>query len=230
MSRVLLLVPSALALGLAVFSGSAGSHEDHRGSRNGARTVYAFPVAPPGSYNLPPIMRAAGGPVLDETGRRHELAELLSARTTVFAFVYTRCGDVCPTATLDMSQLQDLAAKDQRLSNVVRLITMSFDPEHDTPEVMRAFAGQWRSGNRAAPEWLFLTGPDRQTVEPLLAAYNQRVDRGPETGSRNGLINHVFRAFLIDEDGLIRNIYSLDFLDPNLVLNDVRTLLEERLR
>jgi hypothetical protein len=38
----------------------------------------------------------------------------------------------------------------------------------------------------------------------------------------------VFRAFLIDKAGLIRNIYSLDFFDPELVLNDVRTILMEK--
>ena len=56
--------------------------------------------------------------MFDEAGRRHDLGDLLHGRTTVLAFVYTRCGDICPTATLDMSQLQDLAAKDRRLSCV----------------------------------------------------------------------------------------------------------------
>ena len=60
-----------------------------------------------------------------------------------------------------MSQLQDLAAKDRRVSRRMRLVTISFDPEHDTPQTMRDYAAQFRSAAAAAPEWLFLTAPDR---------------------------------------------------------------------
>ena len=61
----------------------------------------------------------------------------------------------------------------------------------------------------------------------MLAAYNQHVSAKPEAASPGGALSHIFRAFLIDRAGLIRNIYSLDFFDPELVLNDVRTLLLE---
>jgi cytochrome oxidase Cu insertion factor (SCO1/SenC/PrrC family) len=126
-----------------------------------------------------------------------------------------------------MSRLQDLAAKDGRLSGRMRLATMSFDPEHDTPEVMRDYAAGWRSAAQASPEWFFLTAPDQETIAPMLAAYHQRVGRKRDPVSSGGPLNHIFRAFLVDREGLIRNIYSLDFFDPALVLNDVRTLLLE---
>ena len=105
---------------------------------------------------------------------------------------------------------------------------MSLDAEHDTPEVMREFAAQWRSGDRASPEWLFLTATDRDAIAPVLAAYNQRIDRKPDPASPGGPLNHIFRAFLIDDEGLIRNIYSFEFFEPKLVLNDVHSLLIER--
>ena len=150
MSCALLLVtPVALALAMAP-PAPAAAHEGHK-PRAGVREPYAFPIATPGTYRLPPIKRAAGGSVLDETGRRHDLVDLVRGRTTVLSFIYTRCGDVCPTATLDLSQLQDLAGQDRRLRGRMRLITMSLDVEHDTPEVMREFAAQWRSGDRASP-------------------------------------------------------------------------------
>jgi protein SCO1/2 len=221
-----LLFSAALALAPTAFPGAALAHEGHKPSAS-VRAAYAFPIAAPGSYRLPPIKRAAGGVVLDETGRRHDLADLVRGRTTVLAFIYTRCGDVCPTATLEMSQLQDLAAKDRRSAGRMRLITMSFDPEHDTPGIMREHAAHWRSAQPGAPEWLFLTAPDGETLAPVLAAYNQTVDRKPDSASAGGPLHHIFRAFLIDREGLIRNIYSLDFFDPKLVLNDVRTLLLE---
>ncbi len=216
----------AFVLSLALLASGAAAHEGHNPPSDAAPS-YAFPIAKPGTYSLPPIKSAGSGRVLDENGRRHELAELLRGRATVLAFIYTRCSDVCPTATLDMSRLQDLAAKDPDISRRMRLVTMSFDPEHDTPPVMREFAQQWRSAARMGPEWLFLTALDRETLAPVLAAYNQPVTVKRDAGSPGGPLHHMFRAFLIDGRAQVRNIYSLDFFDPQLVLNDVRTLLME---
>jgi protein SCO1/2 len=217
----------ALALSLAV-AGGAGAHEGHKPPPDaGAAASYAFPIPKPGSYNLPPIKPAGGGPVLDETGRPHELADLLRGRATVLAFIYTRCGDICPTATLQMSLLQDLAAKQRGVSERMRLATMSFDPGYDTPAVMAEHAAHWRSQARGAPEWLFLTAPDRESLAPVLSAYNQSLGPKADPASPTGPLQHIFRAFLVDAQGRIRNIYSLDFFDPKLVLNDVETLLLE---
>jgi cytochrome oxidase Cu insertion factor (SCO1/SenC/PrrC family) len=85
----------------------------------------------------------------------------------------------------------------------------------------------WRSQQSQAPEWRFLTAPDREALAPLLAAYDQSIGRKPDKNSPSGPLYHIFRAFLIDRSGKIRNIYSLDFLDPKLVLTDVKTLLLE---
>ena len=69
-----------------------------------------------------------------------------------------------------------------------------------------------------------LTAADQASLAPLLAAYDQRVDRKPlPEGSPNAL-SHLFRGFLVDPAKRIRNIYSLDFFDPALVLTDVRSL------
>ncbi|ACL56227.1 SCO family protein [Methylobacterium nodulans] len=217
--------PLALGALVAVSLAHEGRH-DTGGSGPGREAAYAFPLAAPGTYRLPPIKRAAGGAVLDEAGRPHDLLrDVLQGRTTVLALIYTRCGDACPLATADMARLQDLAAQDRPLSRRMQLVTLSFDPEHDTPAVMHAFAQAWRSPDRDAPAWRFLTAPDRAALAPVLAAYGQRVDRKPEGTASGGPLNHLFRAFLIDADGQIRNIYSLDFFDPGLVLNDVRSLL-----
>jgi cytochrome oxidase Cu insertion factor (SCO1/SenC/PrrC family) len=217
------VIPGAALLAALLAMGGAAAHEEHRASSHAAADGYAF-VPAPGSYRLPPIREAGGGPVLDEQGAAHDLARLLAGRITVMAFIYTRCGDACPTATLQMSLLQDAAAR-AGVSGRMRLVSMSFDPDHDTPEVMAQHALQWRSADRRAPEWLFLTGSGGQSLAPILAAYNQSVLAKPDGQSAAGPLSHIFRAFLVDREGRIRNIYSLDFFDPRLILNDVRTLL-----
>ncbi|KMO33458.1 electron transporter SenC [Methylobacterium variabile] len=198
------------------------AHEGH-GHPPRAEAGAPFPIPEPGSYRLPPIKPAGGGRVLDEAGRPRDLLDDARAGgVTVLALIYTRCGDVCPLASADMARLQDLAARDPAAARRMRLVTLSFDPEHDTPEVMRSFAAAWRSADPAAPAWAFLTAPGRAELAPILAAYGQRVDAGPD-----GSLSHLFRAFLIDSGGRVRNIYSLDFFEPALVLADIRTLLLE---
>jgi protein SCO1 len=196
----------------------------------GSSTGYAFALPEPGSYRLPAIRPVVGGTVLDEWGRGHDLTDFLQGRVTVLAFMYTRCGDLCPTATLQLSLLQDLVAKDQRLAQRMHLVSMSFDPDHDTPEVLAEYAAAWRSSEPGAPEWLFLTAPDRSALTPVLAAYGQAVSAKPDPDAAGGPLYHIFRAFLIDPSGQIRNIYSLDFLDPDLVLTDIRTLIIDQER
>lgn len=220
-----------IASSVAAMAHDARSHKSPVDAPGNLSAAYAFPLPEPGSYELPPIMRAAGGRVLDERSVTHDLADMLRGRITILAFIYTRCGDICPTASFQLSLLQDLAAKSPEIAKRMQLLSMSFDPEYDTPAVMAEQAKIWRSPKKEAPQWRFLTAPDRVTLTPLLIAYNQSVGPKPDKASATGPLYHIFRAFLIDRSGQVRNIYSLDFLDPNLVMTDVKTLiLEERSR
>ena len=169
------------------------------------------------------IKAAANGVVLDQTGTRHDMRDLLAGHLTFLAFVYTRCGDICPLATMRLSQLRDLAGSLD--GGKLRLITMSFDPDHDTPERMAEFAKSWLDGNdHQRTPWLFLTAPSRASIEPLLAGYNQPLAPKADKNGAFQPIRHLMRVFLIDEKARIRNIYSPDFLDPRLMLNDLLTL------
>ena len=230
MSSRTVFIGAMLAALLAAEPGAAhdGAHEgSDQGRVSGPADNYVFALPEPGSYRLPAIRQAAGGPVLDENGQAHDLADLVRGQVSVLAFIYTQCAEVCPTATLRLAQLHDIAAADPAVLARLRIITMSFDPEHDTAAVMGEYAEQWR-GDAGAPEWLFLTASDSVSLAPILAAYDQTVGPSPDPNDETGQLNHVLRVFLIDAEGKVRNIYSLDFLDANLVLGDVRTLLRER--
>lgn len=107
----------------------------------------------------------------------------------------------------------------------MHLVSMSCDPDHDTAEVLAEYAAGWRSDEAGAPEWLFLKASDRNALAPILDAYGQTVSAKPAPDTAGGPLYHIFRAFLIDASGQIRNIYSLDFPDPDLVLTDIQTLI-----
>jgi cytochrome oxidase Cu insertion factor (SCO1/SenC/PrrC family) len=188
------------------------------------RFAYAPPAA--GSYRLPVIKPAGGGAVLDATGAPRQLRGLMDGRVTVLSFIYTRCSDAhgCPLATAVLHELRARAAGDAALSARMRLLTMSFDVAHDRPAVLAKYGSRART--TPGPEWHFVVPTNERQRDAILEAYGQ-VLRAPAPGG--GGPSHLLRVYLIDRHGRIRNIYGLDFLDPRLLLNDVRTLvLEER--
>lgn len=222
-----LLSTVAVYLCIMAFALQTAAHDGHHHGRKPSpapASRYAFALPEPGTYRLPPIRAAAGGRVVKENGAVAELAGLLRGRITVFSFIYTRCADICPAATMQLAQLRELARSHPELDGRLRLVSMSFDPGHDTPAVMAEYGSWWRNPDDGGSDWLFLTTQDQQMLQTTLIAYAQAVAPKPDPKDPTGGLNHILRVFLIDEAGVIRNIYSMDFLDPNLVLTDIRTL------
>ena len=185
----------------------------------------------PGTYRLPVIKTAADGALLDSAGQSVRLAELTHGRITVMSIIYTRCAaaKACPYATGVLLQLHRESDEDAELAQNLRLVSMSFDPQNDTPARMADFA-RMASRRPAAAPWHFVTTKSPAELQPILAAYGQTVTRKENPADPTGPLNHTLRVFLLDPQGRIRNIYNSDTLDPRLVLADVRTLLLEQNR
>lgn len=180
-----------------------------------------FPAPQPGTYQLPPIAAAADAPYLDSQGARGTLHTLFADRITLLSFIYTECDDVngCPLATFVLGQLAKRLAADPRIGPRLRLISYSFDPAHDTPDVLEQYAKPFRP---PGVNWNFVTAPDSASLAPTLAAYQQSIRR---TGGR--AYAHILRVFLIDSERRVRNIYSPAFLHADSVAADIETLLLE---
>lgn len=192
---------------------------------------YDYDIPLPGSYSLPVIKRAADGILLSAKGKPVELRELTHGRITVLSFIYTRCAasKACPYATAVLGQLHELSAKDKSLTSNLRLVSISFDPEYDTPQRLASYSENVRETNSGC-EWHFVTARSRTDLEPVLAAYDQAVDKRPSESDPQGPLYHTLRVFLIDREGRIRNIYSSSTLDRRLIVADVKTLLLEEAR
>lgn len=189
---------------------------------------YDYDPPVPGSYTLPVVKAAADGALLDSDGKSLNLRELTHGRVTVLSFIYTRCaaGKACPYATGVLNQLHLRSREDQTLAKNMRLVSMSFDPEYDTPQRLAAYSEAVRE-EKSGCEWRFATAKSRAELESILVAYGQTVDKRPNLTDPQGPLYHILRVFLIDREGRIRNIYSSGTLDPRLVLTDVKTLLLE---
>ncbi len=186
---------------------------------------YEAPEA--GSYRLPPLQNAADGEVVKASGETARLHDLYGDKLVLLSFIYSTCNDVngCPLATAVLARIKSRLDKQPEVAAQLRLISLSFDPEHDTPEVMRLYGNNFARG---ALEWTFLTTDSEQTLAPVLEAYGQSVmPEYDEQGEITGGLSHILRVVLIDRDKRIRNIYSVSFLHPDLLINDVKTLLLE---
>ena len=105
----------------------------------------AGPQPPPSFGTVPEFS------LTERSGRPVTRADLLG-RVSVVNFFYTRCADTCPLQSAHLARLQaELGGAPD-----VQLISVSVDPEHDTPAVLAAYAVQFQADPR---RWLFLTGP-----------------------------------------------------------------------
>lgn len=183
-----------------------------------------FQAPPAGSYALPVLGDAGDGAVIQSDGEPLRLHNLMGDRYVLLSFIYTQCGDLngCPLATFVTSKVQQAVANNTVLRDKVRFLSLSFDPENDTPKRMRSYG---KSFQQEGFDWRFITTDSRAALNPILAAYNQSVLREvDEDGNENGTISHILRVFLIDKNRQLRNIYSTSFLHPTTVLNDIETL------
>ena len=193
----------------------------------GRTDEYDYDAPNPGTYDLPVLQDASNGTVVAPDGKPVQLHTLLDGRVAILSFIYTRCSDprACLRASGVLSQLQQLSRQDKSVANKLQLITLSFDPGYDTPEVMERY-GRVFSRHDGGADWMFLTTRSYDELRPLLAAYGQRVDKRTKP-SALGPYQHTLRVYLIDSQKRIRNIYSYGLLDPRLVMADVKTLLLE---
>jgi cytochrome c peroxidase len=178
----------------------------------------------PGTYQLPPLGNAVDGKVRDSEGKATSLHELLDDKLILLGFIYTHCPDVngCPLASYVMKQVQARLVEIPELRDRVRLISLSFDPELDTPEAMRKYSHHFK---RKDFDWRFLTTDTEADVLPILDGYGQfRARYYNPDGSYSGSMSHVLRVYLIDREKKIRNIYSAGFLHADTVVNDLNTL------
>lgn len=124
----------------------------------------------------PPPLLKAGEPVpdftmTDQDGRTRKLSEL-RGKIVVLTFVYTRCPmpDFCPLMDRKFNELAEhLAAFPDRAAGV-RLISLSFDPDHDTPDVLRKHAAL---RGAQPPLWTYAvaTRPELAKIAPRLGLF-----------------------------------------------------------
>jgi protein SCO1/2 len=154
--------------------------------------------------------------LIDAAGKPFDLASL-KGKVVLVSFVYTTCTGVCPATTQSIVRIQNVLKETKLWGTSVAFVSITLDPKRDTPEVLRDYARNFRADPAA---WHFLTGSPEK-VQAVIAAWGMWARTGP-----TGTLDHPSRVFLLDPKGHQREIYSLEFLKPETVLEDVRGLLK----
>jgi protein SCO1/2 len=145
-------------------------------------------------------------------------SEQLAGKIWIADFIFTTCPGPCPIISTRMSELQKPLAKSD-----VHLVSVSVDPEKDTPEVLRAYADKLRL---QPLRWDFLTGSRAAIYSLSRDGFKLGVSDGSE---EEGVPVHSTRFVLVDRRGTIRGYY--DALAPDAVtklLADTNHLLREQ--
>ena len=156
----------------------------------------------------------------DEGGKPLKLSGY-RGKYVVFTFIYTRCPlpDYCPRMDKFFAAIQREVALRPRLKPAIRLLSISFDPDFDTPATLTAHA---RKAAADPALWRFATAP-RKDVDAFGAVLGLTVLR---EGPKGETITHNLRTVLMDPNGNLVKIYSGNEWSPDGVIGDLEALIK----
>jgi protein SCO1 len=139
---------------------------------------------------------------VDEAGRPWRPADA-AGRAVVLTFIDTRCPlpTSCPLITRYLREVQQLVAGRDDLRGRVLLVSVSFDPAFDTPEVLRQYA-EANGADRST--WTFVSA-EQDEVERYAGRFGVAIIRNPD---READVRHTLRTAIVGPDGTIVKIYS----------------------
>jgi protein SCO1/2 len=144
----------------------------------------------------------------------------LRGRVVVIDFIFTSCPDVCPLLTEQLGALRKQLPARANLS----LVSFSVDPEHDTPERLKAFANQHGAN---VDRWWFLTGPLEEVRAVVTRGFKQAMEAQPVKPGTARNVLHGTHFVLVDGQGEIRGFFANDAEGQAALRAGVLALLPE---
>ncbi len=183
------------ALGLMVFPALAPAHE--------AQDAKPLPVIGP----APPFA------LTSQDGKSVALTDL-RGKVLAVTFIYTGCPDICPLITQKMVGVQN--ALGAEFGAKIAFVSITLDPEHDTPAVLKDYAKFWGAKPNG---WMFLTG-SLAAVHDVTRRYGVFFAK-----KEDGSVDHTQLTTLIDADGQMRVQYIGWRFNPDEFRRDLRSLV-----
>jgi protein SCO1/2 len=158
-------------------------------------------------------------PLTNQDGKRVHLHQY-RGETLLLTFIYTRCPlpDYCPLLSRNFAKILDELNRDPALAASTHLLSISIDPEYDTPAVLRRYGLECAGKSSGMPfeRWEFASGTPEQ-VRQVAEFF------GLSYWSDRGQIVHALVTALIGPDGKVRKLYRGNQWQPAEVLSDLRS-------
>jgi protein SCO1/2 len=154
--------------------------------------------------------------LVDQEGRTRKLPDWRGKALAV-TFVYTRCPlpDFCPLMDRRFADLQRAIRADRRLAERTHLVSISFDPARDTPDVIRTHATM----RGADPQiWSYLTGT-KAAIDHVTSRFGVSTIDEKDTAQS---ITHNLRTAIVDPQGRLVKVYSGNEWTVDAILADLR--------
>jgi len=154
--------------------------------------------------------------LLDQDGKRFS-SKSLRGKVVALDFIFTTCTDVCPLFTAHFAQLQKTLKNRQRADFF--LVSITTDPEVDSPKVLKSYAQRYGADFAA---WAFLTGTETE-LKKAWDGFGVRVIR-----KGRGLVQHTSLTTVIDPQGIRRFNFLGEKWQLKELERDVMTLLDKK--
>jgi protein SCO1/2 len=151
----------------------------------------------------------------DQQGRKIDKAAF-AGKNLILTFIFTRCPipDFCPRMSANFSELEKSISANPALKSDVRLLSVSIDPEFDTPAVLTEYATKYDAADSGV--WSFATGSASETaaLTKAFAVYTEQA---------GGTIEHGLCTAWIGPDGVVREIWRGNFWTPAEIMGALKS-------
>jgi protein SCO1/2 len=161
---------------------------------------------------------------LNQDSVKVQFPKIIKDKITVLAMVYTHCPDICPMTTHNMQLVQQRLTDD--LKDKVRFVVISFDPNRDTPSILKKFA---EIRDITFDKWTLLSGDEQNTKEVMLKFGVKAIPSDSsydDYGELSYNVIHTDRISLIDQEGKLRSNYKGSTVNLDMILEDIKYLGE----
>jgi len=162
--------------------------------------------------------------LVNQDGKRIHLAQY-RGKTLLLTFVYTRCPqpDQCTLMSNNFAVIDRESQKQPELYQKTHLLSISFDPDYDTPKVLRSYGASHteRYSEESFQHWEFATGSSDE-VKGVAQFFGMRYYHDTESGQDQ--VIHSLRTAVINPEGKLVKLYRGNEWKPEEVIADLKSL------
>lgn len=178
-----------------------------------------------GAEELPSYGAAPSFALTDQHGQPFGSADI-SQRAVLVSFIFTTCTEWCPVLSPKLRDTQEQLRADGLLGSKVLLLSITVDPQQDTPEKLAAYARRYAAD---PSHWRFLTGPPEEIQRVVVGGYRVGLLQ-PAPTARDGAavpltITHSNRFVIVDAAGQIRGYLRGEEVTPAEIVRAIRQVV-----